>query len=617
MRDAVYWGLTSPRRMLLHGRAAELLERRYGQHAEDHAGELAGHFSLAGQAAAVRAKALHYSMKAGRRAAELSSYPEALAHYSRAWELIQREGGSVDPAMRLEALEGRGWAEVELARWAETAASFNAALALCEDRVHRGRAHGLIGFAHVHTGHLPEALEECDAGVEELRSVDGDEAVGARLTLQQLIGFIWNLQGRYRDVVRLGKEMLLEANELNKPRALVLAHNVIAWGFTGQGQAAEARQQYQLAIAAGERTDEKVLMATAYENLGMQSYLSGHFDDAREQLGRALGLYRDSANELRAANTLHYLCRVWVAEGELTRARDQVEQGLEQEVKAGERWAADAQQILGSIDALVDDWETAGTRFEQALSTRQRVGVMIQTVESMVTLGLVQRHTGRWQAAEATLVEAVRLADSIDPTPAAVLAHRALGRLRILQGDRALAAAEIKHALALAETMTETLEYAPTLLAAAELRVMEADFEQALVLAMRALERAKPVEQVIEAHLVVAELQAEVGQQTRAAFHAAEAVRHAETLGSRRLLARAHIAAGRATASRAPHRAVALFEKAVRDAEAARTPHERALALQALADHLESAGIQADRTIELRAEVDLIYMGLRSAIAVA
>ena len=35
MREGVYWGLTRPRRMLLHGRTGEILERRAGSSAAD------------------------------------------------------------------------------------------------------------------------------------------------------------------------------------------------------------------------------------------------------------------------------------------------------------------------------------------------------------------------------------------------------------------------------------------------------------------------------------------------------------------------------------------------------------------------------------------------------
>jgi WD40 repeat protein/DNA-binding SARP family transcriptional activator len=75
LRDALYSALTGPRRMLLHARTAEILERVYGPRADEHAAELAHHLALAGGSAALRAKQRHYSLIAARRADELSANP--------------------------------------------------------------------------------------------------------------------------------------------------------------------------------------------------------------------------------------------------------------------------------------------------------------------------------------------------------------------------------------------------------------------------------------------------------------------------------------------------------------------------------------------------------------
>jgi DNA-binding SARP family transcriptional activator len=72
VRDAVYWDLSTPRRMLLHARAGQLLERLHGPRADDHAAELALHFRLAGQSPGVRGRALHYCLE---QVARLSRCP--------------------------------------------------------------------------------------------------------------------------------------------------------------------------------------------------------------------------------------------------------------------------------------------------------------------------------------------------------------------------------------------------------------------------------------------------------------------------------------------------------------------------------------------------------------
>src|SRR5262249_27462429 len=116
LRQALYSSLSAPRRMLLHAHAGRALERLAGARALEQAPELAHHSSRAGQSGEVRAKALRYSLEAGRRAAKLSSHREAFDNFDRACELLQRQG-AVDLAARLEAVEGRGSAGRALGLW--------------------------------------------------------------------------------------------------------------------------------------------------------------------------------------------------------------------------------------------------------------------------------------------------------------------------------------------------------------------------------------------------------------------------------------------------------------------------------------------------------------------
>jgi DNA-binding SARP family transcriptional activator len=71
LREAVYWDLSAPRRMLLHARAGQVLEQLRGPTADAYADELAHHFALAGQSTFIRAKALHYQTLASPEVAEL------------------------------------------------------------------------------------------------------------------------------------------------------------------------------------------------------------------------------------------------------------------------------------------------------------------------------------------------------------------------------------------------------------------------------------------------------------------------------------------------------------------------------------------------------------------
>ena len=117
LRETVYWHLNDIRRRRLHARAGETIERLAGERVSDMAAELAHHFTVAERLIDVRAKAIRYNLEAGRRAAALSSHREALEHFGRAYELLEREGEQADRDDWLAALEGRCDAEWALWLW--------------------------------------------------------------------------------------------------------------------------------------------------------------------------------------------------------------------------------------------------------------------------------------------------------------------------------------------------------------------------------------------------------------------------------------------------------------------------------------------------------------------
>ena len=74
--------LTRTRRVRLHARIAEALEKLFGDTAEDHATELAHHFVQA-EAVLGTEKLIMYSLLAGEEALSAYAWAEALAHFER------------------------------------------------------------------------------------------------------------------------------------------------------------------------------------------------------------------------------------------------------------------------------------------------------------------------------------------------------------------------------------------------------------------------------------------------------------------------------------------------------------------------------------------------------
>ena len=106
-RQAVYATVGKGRRVALHRRLAEVLEKRHGADPR-HVSELARHFSGASPSAA--SKALEYGVRAGASALGSLAYEEAVEHYSGALAALDASGND-DDALRCELLLALGDAE--------------------------------------------------------------------------------------------------------------------------------------------------------------------------------------------------------------------------------------------------------------------------------------------------------------------------------------------------------------------------------------------------------------------------------------------------------------------------------------------------------------------------
>ncbi len=84
IREVVYQGLHSARRMHLHRRAATALEALYAGRTEEVAAPLARHY----QAAGLVEPAVGYLLQAGQQAIQLSAHEEAITHLTRGLELL-------------------------------------------------------------------------------------------------------------------------------------------------------------------------------------------------------------------------------------------------------------------------------------------------------------------------------------------------------------------------------------------------------------------------------------------------------------------------------------------------------------------------------------------------
>ena len=580
LHQAMYWSVSTPQRMLLHTRAGEVLERLGGSKRADSVMELARHFVLAGRAPALREKALRYSLEAGHRADAASTNREALVHFTNVVEILETLDSPVNPSSYVEGLEGRARAERRLGLWTAAIDTSRSILELTEDPMVRARARAEIASSLNHVGEPTAALQEADLGLAELGAgPTGTASDVVRSHLLALKAYGRFFEGRFAQLLEVGDDMYAAADALQQPRLQAAAKSVRGWARMGQGRVPEALEEFALALQSAQQSGDKIEIAMAEVNLGVQNYLGGQFAVARDQLMRGAATFRDSAGELRMVNAIQHLGRVCVAEGNLEEARTQAEFALELATSQHDRWAADCHDLLGTISALRAEYEDAEISHNTALQIRTAVGFRAGIVDSLIALGLVEKLRGDFTSAQHYFGEASSTADEMDVSPQRVAARRNLGQLFLLMGNSMAAADVISGAFSLAESMSHTLEYAPTALAMAQVNAQAGDSTLALELAEMAVNSSRSAEHIVESNVFVTSLLCSLGDVARAAPRAEQATHHAELMQAPRLLGLAYLGTARlAFAQGLINTAAQHYAGAVRQFELARTPTERALA---------------------------------------
>jgi tetratricopeptide (TPR) repeat protein/predicted Ser/Thr protein kinase/DNA polymerase III delta prime subunit len=118
IRETLYGALTSSRRVRLHRRVGEVIERLAGGRANPPVADLAYHFVQAASSDTAE-KAIAYSIRAGDRAAEALAHEEAVRFYAGALQALEfKPPGRETAAQRVDLHARRASAFAALALWA-------------------------------------------------------------------------------------------------------------------------------------------------------------------------------------------------------------------------------------------------------------------------------------------------------------------------------------------------------------------------------------------------------------------------------------------------------------------------------------------------------------------
>lgn len=435
VRDVAYAGLPFRLRRAAHEQVAVALEQ-----SPDRATATPALLSIHFHAAGLADKAWSYSLRAGDEARAKYAYEQAAAFYARALD-----AGSNCPAATPAA---RSAAYVSLGDCLDMAGDSGGALAAF--RHARRHLHtDVVATAEVlwkearitlRLGRYQPALAQLSRAMRLLEGIEGPSAAGVRATLATRYGFCRHLQRRTAEALRWGRLGVQWAEESGDRTVLAHAYNALHLAY-GASTRSEDRPYGQLALALYEQLDDLSGQALTVNNLAIDAYNNGRWDEAVDGFARVAGSFHrlgDSANE---ATALYNRADVLVTQYRHTDALPVLDAALRLAL------GADDEELIGltyreqaRARAGVGDRSAAWPLFDRARAMLAGLHLTTEVILLDAARAEALLDTGRPAEALALLDDAVKAAQVRAADTLARL-HRVRAHALVAQGLRDEAAA--------------------------------------------------------------------------------------------------------------------------------------------------------------------------------
>ena len=416
--EASYGGLSYRRRRELHARAGEAMERLAGGDTEEVADFLATHFLQGGE----YDRAWQYAVMAGDRARAQYAMNEAAVQYRLAVEAARRVP-SVDQLERARILEALGDVCEVMGRYEEADRAYQDARGLMTGDVNgQGRMMAKLGLLREKKGQLSVALRWFRRGLNLVDEHPGSSE--ARPELMLAYGGIRFRQGRFRAAGDWCRRALDDPGATDRQRAHALHLLVTVDAHLGLPEATRVGEQ---AIEIYERIGDLVGMGDVLNNLGVDAFYRGRWDEATDYHTRAGEVRRRAGHVIGAAASVNNLAEIYSDQGKLVEAEEMFREVLYVfESSSFPVGVALASANLGKALTRMGNFEEASTHLERGRRMFVEMGANAFVSETDVKVVEYRLFEGQKLEAESL---AARVLRDMQQDESTLMARTALHRL--------------------------------------------------------------------------------------------------------------------------------------------------------------------------------------------
>jgi predicted ATPase/class 3 adenylate cyclase len=369
--DVAYTSLLVQRRKELHRLVATAIEELYADRLPESYEMLAYHY----ERGEVWEKALEYLVKAGHKAQQAYANHEALDHYSRALDMCERLGATVEPSILLALYAGKGAVHFLLSEFLPAIRAYQQMLEVARqlgDRVQEAEALYRIGFGFFWAHDFEQALDYAEQA-KALASESGSKNIVAASIL--VMGLVYEVTGKLDDTARCFEESLRISSEIEE-RALQ-GFNLAQLGilYNWKGEYEQALQLQEQGFTIGHTYNLALILLWIFWTRGLTLSGRGEYEQAMSFLDKALTLSEQLGDRI-------YKCRIlntlgWVY-GELYNLEPAIRynrEGAEASSQIGDpEIIRNAEINLGDEYLLLGDVEQAQSYLEKVHRAAQQRG---------------------------------------------------------------------------------------------------------------------------------------------------------------------------------------------------------------------------------------------------
>jgi tetratricopeptide (TPR) repeat protein len=198
----------------------------------------------------------------------------------------------------------------------------------------------------------------------------------------------------------------------------------------------QAHHIHNTALAAAERTHDRLGQATTLTNLATVHYRRGDYERARQALTYAHRLFTDLGDQLGQAHALSHLGRVLRLPGDYERAQQVLNDAHRLFTDLGSRFGqALTLSHLGQVYSLQGNYDRAQLVLDQAHHLFIDLGDQLGQANTLLYLGIVYHQRGDWGRAQQVLDHARQLYTDLGAPRGLAQSLLNLGRVRHHYGD--------------------------------------------------------------------------------------------------------------------------------------------------------------------------------------